>query len=108
MNLLWLQSGGCGGCTLSWLGYEHGPLFQVLAEEGHLLDRGAEGVGGQDLGQRAVPLGGGHRDQRQEVERRLLDPHEREVHVRVGGVGRIEAGPGGRGARGVEPGGHLR
>jgi ferredoxin hydrogenase small subunit len=34
VNLLWLQSGGCGGCTLSWLGYEHGPLFQVLAEEG--------------------------------------------------------------------------
>ncbi|MBK7565791.1 MAG: HupU protein [Propionivibrio sp.] len=34
MNLLWLQSGGCGGCTLSWLGYEHGPLFQVLADEG--------------------------------------------------------------------------
>ena len=34
MNLLWLQSGGCGGCTLSWLGFEHGPLFQVLADEG--------------------------------------------------------------------------
>ena len=34
MKLLWLQSGGCGGCTLSWLGYEHGPLFQVLADEG--------------------------------------------------------------------------
>ena len=31
MKLLWLQSGGCGGCTLSWLGYEHGPLFRVLA-----------------------------------------------------------------------------
>lgn len=34
MKLLWLQSGGCGGCTLSWLGYEQGPLFEVLAEEG--------------------------------------------------------------------------
>lgn len=34
MNLLWLQSGGCGGCTLSWLGYEQGPLFQVLADHG--------------------------------------------------------------------------
>ena len=30
MKLLWLQSGGCGGCTLSWLGYEQGPLFEVL------------------------------------------------------------------------------
>ena len=28
MNLLWLQSGGCGGCTLSWLGSEHGSLFR--------------------------------------------------------------------------------
>ncbi|MDP1985083.1 MAG: HupU protein, partial [Sulfuritalea sp.] len=34
MKLLWLQSGGCGGCTLSWLGSEHGPLFRVLADEG--------------------------------------------------------------------------
>ena len=34
MNLLWLQSGGCGGCTLSWLGSEHGSLFRVLADEG--------------------------------------------------------------------------
>jgi ferredoxin hydrogenase small subunit len=34
MKLLWLQSGGCGGCTLSWLGYEQGPLFEVLREEG--------------------------------------------------------------------------
>lgn len=34
MNLLWLQSGGCGGCTLSWLGYDAGPLFAVLREEG--------------------------------------------------------------------------
>jgi NiFe hydrogenase small subunit HydA len=34
MKLLWLQSGGCGGCTLSWFGYERGPLFEVLAEAG--------------------------------------------------------------------------
>jgi NiFe hydrogenase small subunit HydA len=34
MNMLWLQSGGCGGCTLSWLGYEQGPLFRVLQDEG--------------------------------------------------------------------------
>ena len=34
MKLLWLQSGGCGGCTLSWLGYDHGPLFEVLRSEG--------------------------------------------------------------------------
>ena len=34
MNLLWLQSGGCGGCTLSWLGSEQGSLFRLLADEG--------------------------------------------------------------------------
>jgi Ni,Fe-hydrogenase I small subunit len=34
MNVLWLQSGGCGGCTLSWLGSEQGPLFRLLADEG--------------------------------------------------------------------------
>ena len=34
MNLLWLQSGGCGGCTLSWLGAEGLPLFATLADEG--------------------------------------------------------------------------
>lgn len=34
MNLLWLQSGGCGGCTLSWLGYDAGSLFAVLRDEG--------------------------------------------------------------------------
>ncbi len=34
MKLLWLQSGGCGGCTLSWLGSEHGSLFRTLADEG--------------------------------------------------------------------------
>jgi len=34
MNLLWLQSGGCGGCTLSWLGSELGPVAPLLADEG--------------------------------------------------------------------------
>jgi NiFe hydrogenase small subunit HydA len=34
MNLLWLQSGGCGGCTLSWLGSELGPLVRTLSDEG--------------------------------------------------------------------------
>lgn len=34
MNLLWLQSGGCGGCTLSWLGSEWGALTRTLADEG--------------------------------------------------------------------------
>jgi NiFe hydrogenase small subunit HydA len=34
MNLLWVQSGGCGGCTLSWLGSELGPLLPTLADEG--------------------------------------------------------------------------
>lgn len=34
MNLLWLQSGGCGGCTLSWLGTEGMSLFATLADEG--------------------------------------------------------------------------
>jgi len=33
MNLIWLQSGGCGGCTLSWLGTEGSPLFTMLADE---------------------------------------------------------------------------
>jgi ferredoxin hydrogenase small subunit len=33
MNVLWLQSGGCGGCTLSWLGSELGPLVRTLADE---------------------------------------------------------------------------
>jgi ferredoxin hydrogenase small subunit len=33
MKLLWLQSGGCGGCTLSWFGSEHGSLFRSLADE---------------------------------------------------------------------------
>ena len=34
MNVLWLQSGGCGGCTLSWLGSSQGSLFRLLADEG--------------------------------------------------------------------------
>jgi ferredoxin hydrogenase small subunit len=32
MKLVWLQSGGCGGCTLSWLGSEWGSLFATLAD----------------------------------------------------------------------------
>jgi NiFe hydrogenase small subunit HydA len=34
MNLLWLQSGGCGGCTLSLLGAEAPDLFATLAGAG--------------------------------------------------------------------------
>lgn len=34
MKVLWLQSGGCGGCTLSWLGSEIAPLFGLLRDEG--------------------------------------------------------------------------
>jgi ferredoxin hydrogenase small subunit len=34
MNLLWLQSGGCGGCSLSLLGYESSDLFATLAGAG--------------------------------------------------------------------------
>jgi ferredoxin hydrogenase small subunit len=34
MNLLWLQSGGCGGCTLSWLGSELGPVVNTLSDVG--------------------------------------------------------------------------
>jgi uptake hydrogenase small subunit len=34
MNLLWLQSGGCGGCTLSLLGAEAPQLFETLAGAG--------------------------------------------------------------------------
>ncbi len=33
MKILWLQSGGCGGCTLSWLGAEGSALFTTLADE---------------------------------------------------------------------------
>ncbi len=37
-NLLWLQSGGCGGCSLSLLGTEAPDLFTTLAGAGiHLL-----------------------------------------------------------------------
>lgn len=34
MKVLWLQSGGCGGCTLSWMGSEIAPLFALLEDEG--------------------------------------------------------------------------
>ena len=34
MKLLWLQSGGCGGCTLSWLGSEQLPVLLTLRDEG--------------------------------------------------------------------------
>jgi len=34
MRLLWLQSGGCGGCTLSWLGGAGAALPATLAEAG--------------------------------------------------------------------------
>ena len=34
MRLVWLQSGGCGGCTLSWLGSEWGSLYATLADAG--------------------------------------------------------------------------
>ncbi len=38
LNLLWLQSGGCGGCTLSLLGAETPHLVQALEDIGiHLL-----------------------------------------------------------------------
>ncbi len=33
-NLLWLQSGGCGGCTLSLLGAESPDLLTTLASVG--------------------------------------------------------------------------
>lgn len=34
LNLLWLQSGGCGGCTLSLLNAEQPHLFALLEESG--------------------------------------------------------------------------
>ena len=34
LNLLWLQSGGCGGCTLSLLNAEQPALFDRLADAG--------------------------------------------------------------------------
>ncbi len=38
LNLLWLQSGGCGGCSLSLLGAESPDLFTTLSAAGiHLL-----------------------------------------------------------------------
>ena len=33
MNILWLQSGGCGGCTLAWIGADQSPLLQTLDDE---------------------------------------------------------------------------
>ncbi|MGB1091942.1 MAG: HupU protein [Oceanobacter sp.] len=33
-NLLWLQSGGCGGCTMSLLNAEHPDLFSTLENAG--------------------------------------------------------------------------
>ena len=38
LNLLWLQSGGCGGCTLSLLNADYSHLFDTLAGFGiHLI-----------------------------------------------------------------------
>jgi len=34
LKILWLQSGGCGGCTLSWLGGEIAPFHGLLCAEG--------------------------------------------------------------------------
>ena len=34
MKLLWLQSGGCGGCTQSLLCHEPHPLFDELRDAG--------------------------------------------------------------------------
>ena len=34
MKVLWLQSGGCGGCSLSLLGAEYSDLFGLLADVG--------------------------------------------------------------------------
>ncbi len=34
MNLLWLQSGGCGGCSMSLLCHESADLFGLLADAG--------------------------------------------------------------------------
>ncbi len=34
MNLLWLQSGGCGGCSLSLLGAESPDLYTSLKSAG--------------------------------------------------------------------------
>ena len=32
MNILWLQSAGCGGCTMSLLNAESPGLFDVLSD----------------------------------------------------------------------------
>lgn len=34
MRVVWLQSGGCGGCTQSFLAFESRPLFDELADAG--------------------------------------------------------------------------
>ena len=34
LNLLWLQAGGCGGCTMSMLGAEQPTLFDALDSYG--------------------------------------------------------------------------
>ena len=34
LNLLWLQAGGCGGCTLSLLGADARDLFAQLRDVG--------------------------------------------------------------------------
>ena len=54
MNLVWLQSGGCGGCTLSWLGSELGPLFATLADEGLEILCTAAGDGALSIGDTPV------------------------------------------------------
>jgi len=37
MNVVWLQSGGCGGCSMSLLGADSGDLFALLADAGLAL-----------------------------------------------------------------------
>ena len=34
LNLLWLQSGGCGGCSMSLLNAENPPLYELLEQAG--------------------------------------------------------------------------
>jgi ferredoxin hydrogenase small subunit len=50
MNLLWLQSGGCGGCSMSLLGAEVRDLFGLLASRGIdiLLHPSFAEAGGED------------------------------------------------------------
>ncbi|RDE19852.1 HupU protein [Motiliproteus coralliicola] len=49
-NLLWLQSGGCGGCTMSLLGAEQPTLFEALDAFGIELLWHASLSGGQGPG----------------------------------------------------------